>query len=253
MKKLFNAKSKELFRVSRSRLERFLDCPRCFYFESKEGISRPSMPGFALNSAVDALLKKEFDEYRQQGRPHPIMEEYGLKAVPFPHPDMDVWRNNFKGISYHHQPTNFLVFGAIDDVWQEEGGDLIIVDYKATSTSQPISLEDKYRQNYKKQMEVYQWIFRRSSFPVSEIGYFVYANGLKEKSAFENRLEFKTELIAHQGDDSWVESTLERAYQCLLGEHAPPAGPDCEYCLHHRNVSRAEAAELNQASEDGSI
>ena len=30
---------------------------------------------------------------------------------------MDEWRNNFKGIRYFHEPTNLLIYGAIDDVW----------------------------------------------------------------------------------------------------------------------------------------
>jgi len=40
-------------------------------------------------------------------------------------------------------------------------GELHIVDYKSTSTENEISLDDQYKQMYKKQVEVYQWIFRQ--------------------------------------------------------------------------------------------
>lgn len=53
------------FRLSRTRIEMFLDCPRCFYLANRLGLGRPSMPGFSLNTAVDELLKKEFDLLRK--------------------------------------------------------------------------------------------------------------------------------------------------------------------------------------------
>jgi len=44
---------------------------------------------FNLNSAVDSLLKKEFDEYREEGKPHPLMVELGVEAVPFAHEELE--------------------------------------------------------------------------------------------------------------------------------------------------------------------
>ena len=58
---IFDPKSKEPFRLSRSRLELFVDCPRCFYLDRRLGTDRPPGFPFTLNSAVDTLLKKEFD------------------------------------------------------------------------------------------------------------------------------------------------------------------------------------------------
>ncbi len=240
MKNLFDVNSSIPFKISRSRLERFIECPRCFYLETKRGISRPSTPGFSLNMAVDALLKKEFDIFRNKNIAHPLMEAYGVKAVPLNHPDMNEWRNNFKGISFHHKPTNFIIYGAVDDIWQDEKGNLIVVDYKATSTTKNISLDDPYRQSYKRQMEIYQWILRQKGFNISNLGYFVYANGEKDKEAFDGRLEFKVELIPYEGDDSWVEKIIEQVHDCLIKENIPVSGEDCEYCKYHRQLSEAE-------------
>ena len=52
--------SNETFKISRSKFSNFLDCSRCFYLERVKGLKDPSMPGWALNTAVDELLKKEF-------------------------------------------------------------------------------------------------------------------------------------------------------------------------------------------------
>ena len=61
------------------------------------------------------------------------MKQYGIDAVPFKHEMMDEWRENFKGVRFLHEPTNLLITGAVDDIWQNPTGELIVVDYKATA------------------------------------------------------------------------------------------------------------------------
>ena len=46
-------------------------------------------------------------------------------------------------MQYHHKPTNFTITGAIDDLWVNPAGQLIVVDYKATSKDGEVSLEDE--------------------------------------------------------------------------------------------------------------
>ena len=60
------------FKISRSKFFNFLNCKRCFYLDRVKGLKEPSMPGWALNIAVDELLKKEFDIYRKKQKPHPL-------------------------------------------------------------------------------------------------------------------------------------------------------------------------------------
>jgi hypothetical protein len=84
----------------------------------------------ALNSAVDTRTKKEFDIHRM-GK-HPLMKAYGVDAVPFQQRMMDEWRENFKGVQYHHEPTNFIITGLWIRLVNLEG-ELIVVDYKSTS------------------------------------------------------------------------------------------------------------------------
>ncbi|MGB9707125.1 MAG: PD-(D/E)XK nuclease family protein [Microgenomates group bacterium] len=226
------------FKLSRSKIDLFLECPRCFWLDRKMGISRPGMPSFTLNSAVDALLKKEFDLLRENGQPHQLMKQYGIEAIPFKHPDLDEWRNNFVGKQYFHRETNFWVFGAVDDIWVNKNGELHIVDYKSTSTENEISLDDQYKQMFKKQVEVYQWIFRKSGFEVSPLAYFVYANAGKNRPKFDGRLEFELQIISYRGDDSWVEKTLFEIKKCLESEKIPPAGENCEYCRFNQQIEK---------------
>ena len=229
----------EKWRLSRSKIGLFMECPRCFYIDNKLGTGRPPGYPFNLNSAVDALLKKEFDIHRAAKRAHPLMEQYGIDAIPFEHPQLNVWRENFKGIDYKHPATGFTVSGAIDDVWVDLKGDLHIVDYKSTSKDERIETLDKdWHNGYKQQMEVYQWLFRQNGFPVSDTGYFVYANAGKDKKAFDGVLEFEITLIAYKGNDSWVEPTLLKIKACLDSEELPVAGTNCDYCMYREMVGK---------------
>ncbi len=237
---LFEPGSGRPFRLSRSKIDLFLECPRCFYIDRRWGIARPPGYPFSLNSAVDALLKKEFDIHRANKTAHPLMEEYGIEAIPFEHEKINEWRDNWKGVQFVHEPTNFLVTGAIDDVWINPQKELYVVDYKATSKKGEVSLDADWQIAYKRQMEVYQWLLRQNGFQVSEVGYFVYCNGDAGKEAFNNKIEFDVKIIPYQGSDDWVEQAIADAHQCLMSDDLPEMAADCDYC-RYRQVAAQES------------
>lgn len=239
-KNLFDPASSEPFKLSRTKLEFFVECPRCFYLDRRLGIGRPEGPPFTLNKAVDTLLKKEFDIHRAKGEPHPLMKKYKVEAIPFAHKDMDKWRETFVGIQYLHEPTNFLLFGAVDDIWIDHGGKLIVVDYKATSTGKEITLEDEWKKSYKRQMEIYQWLLRQKGFDVSDIGYFVYVNAKDDREAFDKKLDFDVELLNYRGSDKWVEKAISDAHKCLMSSKIPPSAEICDYCKYRQAAEKVE-------------
>lgn len=220
------------YKVSRSKIDFFLECPRCFWLDRVRGIKRPDTPPFQINKAVDELLKREFDEYRQKDAAHPWMIEYKIDALPLKHKDLNNWRHNFTGIQTLHQPTNLLVFGAVDDVWITPTGEIIIVDYKATAKKTEVSLDADWQIAYKRQMEVYQWLFRQNGFKVSSTGYFVYANGIADAAGFYNKVEFRTKIIPYTGSDNWVEPTLKDIKTTLEMTTIPRHNDSCKYCAY---------------------
>lgn len=234
---LYDPKSKEPFRLSRSKIDLFLECPRCFYLDRKLGVARPPGYPFSLNSAVDALLKKEFDIHRANGTKHPLMEAYKIDAVPFAHEKMDEWRDSLRaGVTHHHQETNLMITGGVDDLWVAPNGEIIVVDYKATSKDGQVSLDADWQIGYKRQMEVYQWLLRKNGFDVSSTGYFVYCNGNADAEAFDKKLEFDVSVLPYTGDDSWVEPTIRDIHVCLTADSIPEPSYDCDYCRYREAV-----------------
>jgi hypothetical protein len=243
--KTFDPASSEPFTISRSKLDLFTECPRCSYLDVRLGVKRPSMPSFTLNNAVDELFKREFDTHRADGTPHPLMKAYGLDAVPLRDERMDEWRDALRrGIKHHHQPSNIILRGGIDDAWQLKDGSIIVVDYKATSKKEGPKTEDDLYDSYKKQMEVYQWLFRQNGFTVHPAGFFVYANGKSDEKAFDGKLEFEIDLIPYTGSDAWIEPALMRFREVMAGEELPEVGTSfgggpCEHCTYREAAGKA--------------
>ena len=226
------------FIISRSKFSNFIDCPRCFYLDRVKGLKEPSMPGWALNSAVDDLLKKEFDKHRKEKSPHPIMKQYGLNFIPYDHPDIDKWRQSLSsGISYLDKETNLIIKGGIDDVWYDlDKEELVVVDYKAQSNNTPVEteayLEGKYHQGYKRQMDIYVHILRNMDFKVSNTTYFMVCNGEKTNAFFKNRIDFKTVLVPYKSDTSWIPSKIVEMKKTLDKKEIPDYNIECESCVY---------------------
>lgn len=228
------------WKLSRSKIDAFIECPRCFYLDNKLGTKRPSFPSFNLNLAVDELLKKEFDAYRSTQTAHPLMESNRIDAVPFMHDALATWRDNFEGITHTDTASNLLVSGAVDDIWKKPDGTLIVVDYKATSKLERIeSLGDSpWEMQYERQLGVYRWLLERNGFSVDTTAYLVYANASKSMDRFDNTLTFETTLVPCTTNIDWIEPTLAAIKDCLESDMIPVPGQQCEYCPYREAAGK---------------
>ena len=170
----FNINNPEPYELSRSRIENFIKCPACFFMQQVEGIEFPSMPGFNINEATDILLKKDFDYYREKKKPHPFLENHGFShLIPFQHEHFELWTQSMhfgaeNRMHYDHLESNIRVGGGLDDVWlNTKTSKIHIVDYKSTSQKKnngPINLNDKWKEAYKRQMDLYVWVMKKERF-----------------------------------------------------------------------------------------
>ncbi len=224
-------------KISRSKLELLTECPRCFWLDMKYKIKRPPPAPYTINNAVDYLLKQEFDVHREKGTPHPVMKKNNINAVPFNTPNINKWRHNFTGVQFEHKPTDFLVYGAVDDLWENADGTISVVDYKATGAK-----EHKIYDSYRRQMEIYQWLLKQNGLDVSPIGYFVFAK-VNKTEGFSGphkplaALSFDLIVEPLEGDSSWVEKTVIAAREALDQDEIPVANPECEYCAYGKALN----------------
>lgn len=218
---------------SRTAVDLYRECPRCFYLLHKKGVRRPAGYPFTLNSAVDKLAKAEFDGYRLRQVSHPIMED--LNMIPLQHVEIENWRNNKIGISCEYNCYRF--FGAVDDIWKDSLGPELwhVVDYKATAKKDPvISLDASaaHHQSYQRQVSFYTWLFSQNNYPISETAYFYYVTGDNTLDRFDNSLRFRAHLIAYQCDLNWIEPTITALIDCFESEFTPQASENCSHCVY---------------------
>jgi hypothetical protein len=229
-KRLFDPADGTPFPLSRSKLALYLECPRCFWLDRRCGVGRP--PGFplSLNLAVDVLMKKEFDRYRAEAKPHPFMATNVPGSVPANLPDLAAWRNPFKGVRHHHMPSGFIIYGAIDDVWMLCDGQLAVVDYKAAATSKTLSLGDESRAFYRRQLDVYHWTMTGMGLPLAPVAFILWVNARKDRPGLDGRLDFAMSLSPYKPGHEWIEPALVSARVCLMADSPPPPSSECLHC-----------------------
>ena len=233
----YDPKSKDAYKLSRSKVELFLNCPRCFYIDRCFLIRRPPSYPYTLNAAVDTLLKNEFDYFREKKTSHPYIQKIGINAIPFQHKMLEKWRQNSIGVSYLHKETNFHLYGAVDDIWIDlDTNKLILVDYKSTSKRGNLNLNAKWQDSYKRQIEFYQYLLRKNGFLVSSTAYFIYCNGIKHNMKFNERLNFTVECITYEGSDTWIDETIFDIHDLINNSRVPAKSESCNYCTFFDNI-----------------
>jgi len=223
-------------KISRSGLKLFLDCPRCFWLDLHHKVKRPPGYPYTLSAAVDYLVKREFDGYREKGELPPVLINAGIKdAKLYNGDDLAEWRNNFKGISFVDENLNARLYGAVDDVLEFSDGSLAVVDYKS-SGSKEITIYD----DYQKQMDIYNWILKQKGYDTYPEAFFVFYQVQKEEDGFHNVLKFKEQVKPVKVNLEWVGSVFEAAVE-LARQDEPPlvSGNTQKHCDHCHYVEMA--------------
>src|SRR3989338_66057 len=227
-------------KLSRSALKLFLECPRCFWLDTHHKIKRPPGYPFTLSIAVDYLVKKEFDNYRVEGKLPPVLKNYGIKdAKLYNGENLSEWRNNFKGISYFDESLNAYLYGAVDDVLEFSDYSLGVIDYKSSGAKEITIYND-----YQKQMDVYNYILKQKGYETYPEAFFVFYKVIKEgETGFQNALKFTEEVRPVKVDTQWVGPAFENAVELARQDTPPSSGTSgkngyCDHCHYVELVSQ---------------
>ena len=218
-------------RLSRSKIELYIECPRCFYFDVVLKKSRPSSFPLNLNNAIDVLLKREFDNYREMALPHPIQKDDLSDFLPAKYHMLDIWRNVQKGgLSFENPKDGCTYFGIIDDLWVNSKGQFAIVDYKSTAKQKPVLEIPEWASGYARQLSFYNYLLKKNGVESCNMGFLVYSTALTSELSFENQLKFSTNAISLELDDEWIEPTFDSIQVLLKNNIIPEHSESCKYC-----------------------
>ena len=247
-KSIYKPNQTEDFKLSRGKFSDFLSCPRCFYMDRVLGLAEPGMPGWALNSATDELLKKEFDECREKQIPHRLFKSYGLEhVVPFKHKEMDAWRDSMRrGLIYRFEDSNIILSGGVDDIWQDtKTQELIVVDYKSQASNEIVETESYlagvYHQSYKIQLDFYNYLLQGMGFKTSTTSYFLVVNADKTADGFHGNMKFSETLIPYKNNISWIPFKVRDMINLINQGTLPKSHESCENCAYVRQRASYES------------
>lgn len=104
-----------------------------------------------------------------------------------------------------------------------------------------MTIDEEWQIAYKRQMEIYQWLFRMNGFKVHDTGYFVYCNGLTVSDRFDSNLAFSIKVIPYRGSDIWIEDIIRKLHECLNSDTLPDPAEGCEYCNYRAAAASFES------------
>ena len=245
----------DLYKLSRSKVDFFLNCPRCFYLKVNKGFMSPSTPGWTLNTLTDTLLKKEFDECRAKQEPHRIMTKNNLAhMVPYASEMIkdkkgndklliDEWRDSLHyGIKHRFKDTNIILQGGIDDVWfNTKTEELVVVDYKSQhkkiGVSQDTYFDDPYKESYKRQLNYYAYLLKGMGHRVSSDAYLYICNAKEVDEGFHGKMLFDEVLIHYEVKTDYLEGDIQKMIDLMNSDNIPESHLSCENCAYARQRS----------------
>jgi hypothetical protein len=252
--------------LSRSAFDDFKKCQRCFYLNRVKGFIPPGTPQFTMNSTTDKLLKKEFDVYRKEQKPHKFLIAQNLEyIIPYknteiaknvygetiihsktkiPYERMDAWRSNFHGVQARFKKTNFVLNGAVDDIWlNTKNNSLILVDYKSQASANSVSQETywsgDFKSGYQRQLDFYVYLLKQQNLKekISNNVFLLIVNARGLENSFDNKLLFESTLIGTKAKTDYLENDIEEMIKIFKSEETPPSNKMCRNCAYARQRS----------------
>jgi CRISPR/Cas system-associated exonuclease Cas4 (RecB family) len=219
--------------ISRTEVELFLECKRCFWLDVRHGIKKPK-PNLAGNigSKYDSRIKNYFDECRKRGETPEEIKNLDPELRLFPEPIINKWRNN--KIGYLYPKSNITFYGKIDDLLMK-GNRLVPLDIKTT-----ISRDFQIPEAYTRQLEFYGYLLEKNGKSLADFGvlYVIRVDidkdfqKIKEgKAVIEVREARKVELNYEKWD-----KILEDLINVYNSEEEPDPAENCEFCQRDKKI-----------------
>ena len=237
-KKLYSNNSARPFKLSRTKIDLFFECRRCFFLDQKFGINRPHGTPLVLSNRIVDDFKKELNICRIEKNIHSKVKELNKNLIPISHNKLEEWKNSFKGASFLDDSTNLLIFGVVDDIWLNRSTNKnhsVII--KSNSKKNQMSYENIWP-GYWRQLSLYSFLLSKNLLPMSSTGILVFINTPTSVDQMENKKNFNLNIFEKILDFDWIEPTIKEISKTLNKETSPESSKKCKYCNYYYNVKK---------------
>lgn len=211
-------------KISRSKIELFIECQRCFWLDAKYKIKRPEgIKGTYLGSKYDSILKNEFDKHRQNNTKPQELDKYNFDLYSNLE-KLKKWRND---LGFYHLNHKIYYYGKIDDLLINKEKELIPFDFK-TTLSKNKKIEN-YENYYKRQLEIYGYFLKKQKEQVINLG-ILYVIEIEINENFE-KIERRELIFVKNLNYDIYDEILDKLKEVYFSAKEPTLNPKCEYCL----------------------
>ncbi len=237
-KKLYSSNSSRPFKLSRTKIDLFFECKRCFFLDQKFGIKRPHGASLVLSNRIVEDFKKELNVCRVERNIHSKVKELNKNLIPIIHGNLEEWKSSFKGASFLHDATNLLIYGIIDDIWLDRStkkNHSVVI--KSNSKKNHISYEEIWP-GYWRQLSLYSYLLSKNLLPMSSTGILVFINAPTNISQIETESSFNLNIFEKILDFDWIEPTIHEISKTLNNDKPPENSKKCKYCSYYYNIKK---------------
>ena len=171
---------------------------------------------------MDKILKEHFDRFMKKGNLPPEVDKLQGYTLFNDVEMLKLWRNNFKGIMYTDEKSGILLHGAIDNLLVK-GKKLVVLDYKTRG----FPLKDDTHEHYQLQMNIYNFLLRKSGYETEEYTYLLFYYPNKDLETGE--VLFYTDLVKMKTSANDGEKMFLEAIKVLKGGE-PKSSEKCGFC-----------------------
>lgn len=208
--------------LSHSALEELNRCPRCFWLSYKEKIKPPEGIQSRLANRFDNILKKYFDNYRQQNRLPPLIEGRVKGQLQKP----------FKDTYFYKFDEKYGFYGKLDECLID-GNFHIPIDFK-TASSDP--REKETLSAYQNQIDEYLFLLEENGLKTAGFGYLIYFFP-EMTMELSGGFPMIVHIVKIERKVKDIKQRIKNAIKILEGE-IPQSSKDCVYCRWFNNVRK---------------
>lgn len=220
--------------ISASKLNLFLECPKCYWLQEVKKISRPRGIIASLMGGMDRVIKDWYDNHRPT---LPIEVQGAIEGTLYPDLNkLKQWRNWRSGLSCIVDNRVKLI-GALDDlIVQGEADSTLHIPFDIkTKGYEPKTDGSEYYQN---QLDCYSLLLSSNGMKAADFSYLAYyhpfnTNGF-DVSQDVIGIYFKVKVFKLETNPKRAKETILKALDCLSGPE-PTETPGCEYCRYRGN------------------
>ncbi len=252
-------------RLSKSQLDKFVACPRCFWLAQRHKLAQPDMISSKVWKGVERVTIQHYEEHRRaKTTPTNLVGFVPDDAIPYQGDRLDL-----KSLRYWGKGLSFAVDGvqmttALDDMLQYLDGNspastrYAVIDYK--SKSKPTD-EEATRDLYQNQADVFDLACNVNGYPTDGLVYFDYWYPRRVMNAEQANEEhdghglttqkWGSQVVVLKADHARIKKLILAAAACLEGPMPDPVfttitpkgkpsrtEPSCPVCayVHEREL-----------------